>query len=129
MGHEETIMRQWLDVCFTEGGLMVAQQKLHKRPLLVAQMLEEWLNHYRRIAWVSFTSDPYTFHIPPSLTCQLMTLKSYSSPQTSHLTSIPRSSNDRIGRLLIWWRHRWRVIGHCKFLTYRPLPPKRIRKV
>lgn len=50
MGHEETIMRQWLDVCVSEGGLLVAQQKLHKRPLLVAQMLEEWLNHYRRIA-------------------------------------------------------------------------------
>lgn len=50
MGCEETMMRQWLDVCVTESGLMVAQQKLHKRPLLVAQMLEEWLNHYRRIA-------------------------------------------------------------------------------
>lgn len=50
MGREETIMRQWLDVCVTEGELLVAQQKLHKRPLLVAQMLEEWLNHYRRIA-------------------------------------------------------------------------------
>lgn len=45
-------MRQWLDVCVTEGGLLVAQQKLQKRPLLVAQMLEEWLNHYRRIAYV-----------------------------------------------------------------------------
>uniref|UniRef100_A0A6B2EE42 ubiquitinyl hydrolase 1 n=2 Tax=Phlebotomus TaxID=13203 RepID=A0A6B2EE42_9DIPT len=52
MGREEAIMRQWLDVCITEGGLMVAQQRLHKRPLLVAQMLEEWLNHYRRIAQV-----------------------------------------------------------------------------
>lgn len=52
MGREETIMRQWLDVCMTEGGLLVAQQKLRKRPLLVAQMLEEWLNHYRRIAQV-----------------------------------------------------------------------------
>ncbi|XP_055907627.1 ubiquitin thioesterase trabid isoform X1 [Eupeodes corollae] len=52
MGREETIMRQWLDVCVTEGGLLVAQQKLRKRPLLVAQMLEEWLNHYRRIAQV-----------------------------------------------------------------------------
>ncbi|XP_059620749.1 ubiquitin thioesterase trabid-like [Phlebotomus argentipes] len=52
MGREEAIMRQWLDVCMTEGGLMVAQQRLHKRPLLVAQMLEEWLNHYRRIAQV-----------------------------------------------------------------------------
>lgn len=50
IGREETIMRQWLNVCETEGGLLVAQQKLHKRPLLVAQMLEEWLNHYRRIA-------------------------------------------------------------------------------
>lgn len=50
MGREESIMRQWLDVCVTEGDLLVAQQKLHKRPLLVAQMLEEWLNHYRRIA-------------------------------------------------------------------------------
>lgn len=50
MGCEESIMRQWLDVCVTEGGLLVAQQKLQKRPLLVAQMLEEWLNHYRRIA-------------------------------------------------------------------------------
>ncbi|XP_065372565.1 ubiquitin thioesterase trabid [Calliphora vicina] len=52
MGREESIMRQWLDVCVTEGGLLVAQQKLRKRPLLVAQMLEEWLNHYRRIAQV-----------------------------------------------------------------------------
>ncbi|EDV94568.1 ubiquitin thioesterase trabid [Drosophila grimshawi] len=52
VGNEETMMRQWLDVCVTEGGLLVAQQKLSKRPLLVAQMLEEWLNHYRRIAQV-----------------------------------------------------------------------------
>ncbi|XP_051163965.1 ubiquitin thioesterase trabid [Leptopilina boulardi] len=50
MGREENILKQWLDVCTTEGGILVAQQKLHKRPLLVAQMLEEWLNHYRRLA-------------------------------------------------------------------------------
>lgn len=49
IGREETILKQWLDVCTTEGGILVAQQKLHKRPLLVAQMLEEWLNHYRRL--------------------------------------------------------------------------------
>ncbi|KAH8268652.1 hypothetical protein KR026_011275 [Drosophila bipectinata] len=52
VGNEESMMRQWLDVCVTDGGLLVAQQKLGKRPLLVAQMLEEWLNHYRRIAQV-----------------------------------------------------------------------------
>lgn len=49
MGREETILRQWLDVCTTEGGILVAQQKIHKKPLLVAQMLEEWLNYYRRL--------------------------------------------------------------------------------
>ncbi|XP_012283691.1 ubiquitin thioesterase trabid [Orussus abietinus] len=50
IGREEAILKQWLDVCTTEGGILVAQQKLLKRPLLVAQMLEEWLNHYRRLA-------------------------------------------------------------------------------
>ncbi|KAF3420371.1 hypothetical protein E2986_01375 [Frieseomelitta varia] len=50
VGREESILKEWLDVCRTEGGILVAQQKLHKRPLLVAQMLEEWLNHYRRLA-------------------------------------------------------------------------------
>ncbi|KAF5303481.1 hypothetical protein FQA39_LY09944 [Lamprigera yunnana] len=50
LGREETILRQWLDVCESEGGILVAQQFLHKRPLLVAQMIEEWLNHYRRLA-------------------------------------------------------------------------------
>lgn len=51
MGREEAILRQWLDVCETEGGILVAQQLLHKRPLLVAQMVEEWLNHYRRLSY------------------------------------------------------------------------------
>jgi ubiquitin thioesterase ZRANB1 len=50
MGSEERLLRQWLDVNVTEGGLLVAQQKCPTRPLLVAQMLEEWLNHYRRLA-------------------------------------------------------------------------------
>lgn len=61
MGREESIMRQWLDVCVTEGDLLVAQQKLHKRPLLVAQMLEEWLNHYRRIAYVQSLNFCFCF--------------------------------------------------------------------
>lgn len=55
-------MRQWLDVCETEGGILVAQQLLHKRPLLVAQMVEEWLNHYRRLAYVSILFSPPKFH-------------------------------------------------------------------
>ncbi|XP_044754048.1 ubiquitin thioesterase trabid isoform X1 [Coccinella septempunctata] len=62
MGREEAILRQWMDVCESEGGILVAQQLLHKRPLLVAQMVEEWLNHYRRLAQV--TGAPFPRPIP-----------------------------------------------------------------
>lgn len=44
------MLRQWLEVCVSEGGVLVAQQRLTKKPLAVAQMTEEWLNHYRRLA-------------------------------------------------------------------------------
>ena len=79
-GNEEVILQQWLDVCatgkkkflvkyqnnnsyilsiyfyvkmpylLTENGLVVAKQRIVKPPLLVAQMTEEWLNHYRKLA-------------------------------------------------------------------------------
>jgi len=49
-GNEEVILQQWLDVCATENGLVVAKQRIVKPPLLVAQMTEEWLNHYRKLA-------------------------------------------------------------------------------
>ncbi|XP_018319117.1 ubiquitin thioesterase trabid [Agrilus planipennis] len=62
LGREENILRQWLDVCETEGGVLVAQQFLHKRPLLVGQMVEEWLNHYRRLA--QMTLAPFSRRIP-----------------------------------------------------------------
>ncbi|CAH0556130.1 unnamed protein product [Brassicogethes aeneus] len=62
LGREEAILRQWLDVLETEGGILVAQQLLTKRPLLVAQMVEEWLNHYRRLS--QMTSAPFARPIP-----------------------------------------------------------------
>ena len=34
------------------AGLLVAQQSVSRPPLLVAQMTEEWLNYYRKIAQV-----------------------------------------------------------------------------
>ena len=64
-------MRDWMDVLVTESGLLiewklrrkgrqrnyliikgllVAQQSISRPPLLVAQMTEEWLNYYRKIA-------------------------------------------------------------------------------
>ena len=50
IGNTEAILRQWLDVRVTDSGLVVAVQKIAKPPLLVAQMTEEWLNHYRKLA-------------------------------------------------------------------------------
>lgn len=61
IGREEILLKQWLDVGVTESGLLVAQQKLGQPPLLVAQMVEEWLNHYRRLQQMSsapFCSRP-----------------------------------------------------------------------
>ena len=50
LGREEEILRDWLDVLVTESGLVVAQQNIARPPLMVAQMTEEWLNYYRKIA-------------------------------------------------------------------------------
>lgn len=61
-GSEERLLRRWLDVNITNGGLLVAQQRVHGRPLLVAQMLQEWLNHYKSLAQMSGT--PYSRTIP-----------------------------------------------------------------
>ncbi|UYV75778.1 ZRANB1 [Cordylochernes scorpioides] len=61
LGREEEIMRQWLDCCVTESGILVAQQRIPKRPLLVAQMVEEWLELYR--------GGPHTMPPPPAESC------------------------------------------------------------
>ncbi|CAL8379994.1 ubiquitin thioesterase ZRANB1 [Gadus morhua] len=52
MGNEEQqekLLRQWLDCCVTEGGLLAALQKSSRRrsPPLVTQMVERWLDRYR----------------------------------------------------------------------------------
>lgn len=92
-------MRQWLDVCVTEGGLLVAQQRLHKRPLLVAQMLEEWLNHYRRIAYVEgIGNDSVCAH-----QCLILNVP-FVFVQSSDFRSV-HSTPTAYG-LLERWRHR-----------------------
>ncbi|XP_071793206.1 ubiquitin thioesterase zranb1-like [Asterias amurensis] len=51
LGSEERLLNEWFDCCYTAGGVFVAQQVHHKRrPVLIGQMLEEWLQRYRRIA-------------------------------------------------------------------------------
>lgn len=46
----ESILGSWLNVGMTDGGILVARQRIEKPPLLVAQLTEEWLNHYRKLA-------------------------------------------------------------------------------
>jgi ubiquitin thioesterase ZRANB1 len=50
LGREEEIIRQWLDCCVTNGGILVAKQKIPRKPLLVAQMMDEWLDFYRNLS-------------------------------------------------------------------------------
>jgi len=50
IGREREILREWMEIGLTEGGIMAAQQRVAKPPLLVAQLTEEWLNHYRKLA-------------------------------------------------------------------------------
>ncbi|CAL8235458.1 unnamed protein product [Boreogadus saida] len=54
MGNEEQqekLLREWLDCCVTEGGVLVALQKSSRRRNhpLVTQMVEKWLDGYRQI--------------------------------------------------------------------------------
>ena len=48
-GREESVLREWLHCHKTDGGLLVAIQRMGKRPLVVKQMVDEWLDHYRRL--------------------------------------------------------------------------------
>lgn len=50
LGQEETTLRRWFDCLVTQEGLFVAIQKIEKRPALVGQMIEVWLDHYRHEA-------------------------------------------------------------------------------
>ncbi|KAL9983666.1 hypothetical protein ACROYT_G005875 [Oculina patagonica] len=49
-GSEERLLREWLDCCVTEGGVLVAQQKVTPRPALLNQLIDDWLDRYRRLS-------------------------------------------------------------------------------
>uniref|UniRef100_A0A3Q2UC81 ubiquitinyl hydrolase 1 n=1 Tax=Fundulus heteroclitus TaxID=8078 RepID=A0A3Q2UC81_FUNHE len=62
MGNEEQqekLLREWLDCCVTDGGLLVAMQKSSRRRShpLVTQMVEKWLDRYRQIRPCASLSD------------------------------------------------------------------------
>ncbi|XP_008312313.1 ubiquitin thioesterase ZRANB1 [Cynoglossus semilaevis] len=62
MGNEEQqekLLREWLDCCVTEGGMLAAMQKSSRRRYhpLVTQMVEKWLDRYRQIRPCASLSD------------------------------------------------------------------------
>ncbi|XP_030631123.1 ubiquitin thioesterase ZRANB1 [Chanos chanos] len=62
MGNEEQqekLLREWLDCCVTDGGMLVALQKSSRRRNhpLVTQMVEKWLDGYRQIRPCATLSD------------------------------------------------------------------------
>uniref|UniRef100_A0A8B9JXY2 ubiquitinyl hydrolase 1 n=1 Tax=Astyanax mexicanus TaxID=7994 RepID=A0A8B9JXY2_ASTMX len=56
---QERLLRQWLDCCVTEGGILVALQKSSRRRNhpLVTQMVEKWLDGYRQLGTCPALSD------------------------------------------------------------------------
>ncbi|ELU04077.1 hypothetical protein CAPTEDRAFT_178164 [Capitella teleta] len=57
-GREEVLLREWLDCEVTEGGLLVARQCLSKPSIPVRQMLDDWLERFRRLAHVMQAATP-----------------------------------------------------------------------
>ncbi|NXX80999.1 ZRAN1 thioesterase, partial [Urocolius indicus] len=56
---QEKLLREWLECCVTEGGVLVAMQKSSRRRNhpLVTQMVEKWLDRYRQIRPCTSLSD------------------------------------------------------------------------
>jgi len=71
LGKQEEIMRQYLDCCVTEEGILVAKQKLQiKKPFPMQQMINEWIDFYRI----------------PSVNC--------NTSVNEQSNSVPKSTND-----------------------------------
>lgn len=112
MGNEEQqekLLREWLDCCVTEGGVLVALQKSSRRRNhpLVTQMVEKWLDGYRQIRPCASLSDgeeeeddedewqnwsggwggsPWGAGLlPPPLSCSFSFLFLFSFPDTDKL--------------------------------------------
>ncbi|KAB5555859.1 hypothetical protein PHYPO_G00039000 [Pangasianodon hypophthalmus] len=62
MGNEEQqekLLREWMDCCVTDGGMLAAMQKSSRRRNhpLVTQMVEKWLDGYRQLRPCPALSD------------------------------------------------------------------------
>uniref|UniRef100_A0A8C6K2P9 ubiquitinyl hydrolase 1 n=2 Tax=Sauria TaxID=32561 RepID=A0A8C6K2P9_MELUD len=102
---QEKLLREWLDCCVTEGGVLVAMQKSSRRRNhpLVTQMVEKWLDRYRQIRPCTSLSDEVTSdvgaaqkpsdHLPKSL------MKGDESfPRREHTEASDNCSCPSVGR-------------------------------
>lgn len=54
---QERLLRSWLDCVVTEGGTLAAVQRTHRRHPLVTEMMDKWLDRYRRMRDCGALSD------------------------------------------------------------------------
>lgn len=58
LNRQEEIMRQYLDCCVTEEGVLVSKQKLQiKKAFPMQMMINEWLDYYRNIPMVNCNTN------------------------------------------------------------------------
>jgi hypothetical protein len=80
-------MRQYLDCCVTESGLLVAKQKISRNPYLMQQMVSEWVEHYRNVCLPktksASTSDSSTCTAQRDTEAEQEVALDYSSDQDS----------------------------------------------
>ena len=48
VGQEEQLLQKRVECCITDGGILTAKQVITPRPFLVNQMIDEWMNRYKR---------------------------------------------------------------------------------
>ena len=48
VGQEEKLLEKYFDCCITDGGTLAAKQVITPRPFLVNQMIDEWMNRYKK---------------------------------------------------------------------------------
>ncbi|XP_028391070.1 ubiquitin thioesterase ZRANB1-like [Dendronephthya gigantea] len=49
LGNEDQLLREWLDCHITNAGVLVAEQKATPSSALVSQLMDEWLDRYRKM--------------------------------------------------------------------------------
>ena len=58
LGNEDQLLREWLDCHITNTGILVAEQRVTPRSALVSQLMDEWLDRFRKMNKEMVTKSP-----------------------------------------------------------------------